>query len=323
MSKDVLLDCRRNISGYINPTPVQTSGTINGITGAEIFFKCENFQKTGSFKIRGATNAILNLSPEQRAAGVISHSSGNFAQAIALAASNLNIKSYIIMPHTAPVIKKLAAKHYGANIIMCEPTLQSRKETAAKIAEETGATFIHPSNSMDVIAGNSTITQELLEEHPDIDTIFVPVGGGGLIAGTALAALYFGENCRVIGGEPAEADDAYRSLISGKIETNTTTNTIADGLLTNLGDNNFPIIKENVEKIIRVTEDEIIKSMKLVFDIMKIIIEPSSAVAVAALLKSNSGFKSGKIGVILSGGNVDLDNLPFKGILENVDPSSI
>ncbi len=311
MLKTILTDCSKDISAYIHHTPVHTSGSINNIVGGEVFFKCENLQKTGSFKIRGATNAILHLSDKQKEKGVIAHSSGNFAQALALAARNLNVKSYIIMPNTAPAIKKDATLGYGATMIECEPTISSREQTASKIEKQTGATFIHPSNNMDVIVGQSTATRELLKEYPDLDIVITPVGGGGLIAGTALAASCFGKDCKVYGGEPAGADDAYRSMISGKIETNITTNTIADGLISMLGDINFPIIRKHVEKIILVSEEEIIDSMKLIFERMKIIIEPSSAVAVAAMLKNKKEFSSKKIGVILSGGNVDLGRLPF------------
>jgi len=311
MLKTTLTDCSRNISGYIHHTPVHTSNSINNIVGGEVFFKCENLQKTGSFKIRGATNAILHLSDKQKEKGVIAHSSGNFAQALALAARNLSVKCYIIMPNTAPTIKKEATLGYGASIIECEPTISSREQTAVKIEKQTGATFIHPSNNMDVIVGQSTATRELLMEYPDLDIVITPVGGGGLIAGTALAASCFGKDCKVYGGEPEGADDAYRSMMTGKIESNITTNTIADGLISMLGDINFPIIRKHVEMIIRVSEEEIIDSMKLIFGIMKIVIEPSSAVAVAALLKSKKEFCSKRIGVILSGGNVDLVKLPF------------
>lgn len=311
MLRNELVDCRKAISPYVRHTPVQTSKSINEIVGGEVFFKCENFQRTGSFKIRGATNAVMHLTEDQKKAGVVAHSSGNFAQALALAASNLGVKSYIIMPKTAPQVKKDATVGYGATLIECEPTMASREQTAAKIAEQTGATFIHPSNNIEVIVGQSTATQELLSDFPDLDIIISPVGGGGLIAGTALAASTFGKECRVFGGEPAEADDAYRSMISGKIEKNITTNTIADGLISNLGDINFPIIREHVDRITRLTEKEIVAAMRLILERMKIIIEPSSAVAVAAMLKGKDELRSKKIGVILSGGNLDLESLPF------------
>ena len=309
--KQKLIDCQNRINKYIHETPVLTSHLLNKLTGSELYFKCENFQKMGAFKIRGALNALLNLSEEELNRGVVTHSSGNFAQALSLAAQILGTKAYIVMPSTAPEVKKQAVIGYGGEIILCEPTLKSRIETAEKIEEEKGAVLVHSSNDINVVLGQGTAAMELFEEQSDLNYVIVPVGGGGLIAGTALAAKYFGNNCKTIGGEPFEADDAYRSLQSGKIEHNLTTNTIADGLKTELGDVTFPIIQENVEKIIRVDENEIIEAMKLVWERMKIIIEPSSAVAFAALLKEKENLENKKVGIILSGGNVDLTNLPF------------
>lgn len=261
--------------------------------------------------MRGATNAIMQLTDDQKQKGVVTHSSGNFAQALSLAAQSLGVKATIIMPSNSPQVKKNAVAEYKGHIIECEPTIEARQAAADKIVEETGATFIHPSNDNDVILGQGTACLELLKEQPDVDIVFCPIGGGGLIAGSALAANYFGNKCAIYGGEPLEADDAYRSLISGKIETNETANTIADGLRTQLGDKNFPIIKEQVKAIIRVTEEDIISAMRIVYERMKIIIEPSSAVAFAALLKEKESFKNKKIGIIVSGGNVDVNNLPF------------
>jgi threonine dehydratase len=265
----------------------------------------------GAFKMRGAVNAILQLSEEKQKKGVITHSSGNFAQALSLAAKSIGIPAYIIMPSNAPRVKINAVKEYGGIITICPATLEDRIKTTDRISKETGATFIHPSNNLDVILGQGTAAKELLENQPDLDLIVAPIGGGGLISGTALSAKFYGNLCSVIGGEPKEVDDAYRSLISGKIETNSSTNTIADGLKTNLGDINFPIIQNDVEKIIRVEETEIISAMRLVWERMKIVIEPSSAVALAAILKEPKIFKGKKVGVIISGGNVDLSNLPF------------
>ena len=306
-----LKKCHQNIKPFIHNTPVLTSRLLNEISGASVFFKCENFQRMGAFKMRGATNAILNLSETQKSKGVVTHSSGNFAQALSLAARSLGIKAYIIMPSSAPKVKKDAVKEYGGIVIECPPTLEDREKTAAQIQQEKEATFLHPSNNLDVILGQGTAAIELLEDHPELEYIFTPVGGGGLIAGTALAANLCGNNCKVIGGEPLAADDAYRSLLSGKIETNTTIQTIADGLKTQLGDINFPILQKYVTQIIRVEEQEIITAMRLIWERMKIIIEPSSAVAFAALLKQKKQFKGKKAGIILSGGNVDLKNLPF------------
>ncbi|WP_323789924.1 threonine/serine dehydratase [Psychroserpens sp.] len=311
MTKEDLTSCYERIKPYIHNTPILTSKLINTLVGAELYFKCENFQRAGAYKIRGATNAILQLSKTQLQNGVVTHSSGNFAQALALAAKSLNIKAYIVMPSNSPSVKKNAVLEYGGEVVECEPTLEARQDAANQIANTTGATFIHPSNNLDVILGQGTSGLELLKEHPSLDYIFCPIGGGGLIAGTALAATHFSNHCKVVGGEPMEADDAYRSLISGKIETNRTTNTIADGLRTHLGSHNFPIIKAYVKQIIRVSETEIIEAMQLIWERMKIIIEPSSAVAFAAILKEKETFKNQKIGVIISGGNVDIHNLPF------------
>ena len=312
MNKEKLIKVHDRIKPYIHRTPVLSSGLINDICGCNVFFKCENFQKMGAFKMRGATNAILSLTEAQRAKGVVTHSSGNFAQALSLAAKGVGVKAYIVMPKNAPQVKKNAVMGYGGEIIESESTPIAREELGEKVKLETGATFIHPSNDDDVIYGQGTAAMELLEEHPELDYIFSPVGGGGLIAGTALAAKYFSDKCKVIGGEPKNMDDAYRSLKSGKLESNESgTTTIADGLRTFLGDRNFPIIKENVERIILVEEDEIVQAMKLIWERMKIIVEPSSAVAFAALLKEKEKFKNKNVGIIISGGNVDLKNLPF------------
>ncbi|MEM5566487.1 pyridoxal-phosphate dependent enzyme [Psychroserpens sp. AS72] len=311
MTKENLIDCHNRIKLFIHNTPVLTSSLVNNRIDAEVYFKCENFQKGGAYKMRGATNAIMLLSQEQKQKGVVTHSSGNFAQALSLAAKNLGVKATIVMPSNSPQVKKNAVIEYGGQIIECEPTTKARQSTADNIVNNTGATFIHPSNDPNVILGQGTASIELLYEQPNLDAIFCPVGGGGLIAGSALATHYFGNNCHVFGGEPLEADDAYRSLISGKIESNKTTNTIADGLRTQLGHHNFPIIQKHVNSIFRVSEIEIIEAMRFIWERMKIIIEPSSAVAFAAVLKEKKQFKNNKIGIIISGGNVDVNNLPF------------
>lgn len=311
MQKADLINCHNRIAPYIHRTPVLTSGILNTLSNADLYFKCENFQRIGAFKMRGAINAVLQLYQEQKRKGVVTHSSGNFAQALALASRSLGVKAYIVMPSNASSVKKEAVKGYGAEIIECESTLIARGIAAKRIEEIEGATFIHPSNNLEVIIGQATACMELLEDQPGLDAVIAPVGGGGLIAGTALAAHFFSQKCKTFGGEPLNADDAYRSLLSGKIENNKTADTIADGLKSYLGDINFPIIKQHVEEIIRVTEDEIISSMKLIWERMKIVIEPSSAVALAALLKEKEKFRNKKIGIILSGGNVDLAELPF------------
>lgn len=311
MLQQELIETHKRIQPFIHNTPVLTSGLINEITGAEIYFKCENFQKMGAFKMRGATNAIMQLTDLQKEKGVVTHSSGNFAQALSLAAKSLGVTAYIVMPSNAPQVKKDAVKGYGGLIIECEPTLAARENTAKAVEEEQGATFIHPSNDMNVILGQGTACKELLENYPNLEYVLTPVGGGGLIAGSALAARFFGTHCKTIGGEPFEVDDAYRALKSGKIENNTTTHTIADGLKTQLGDINFPIIQEYVDGIVRVTEEEIVSAMRLIWERLKIVCEPSSAVALAVVLKEPNMFLNKKIGLIISGGNVDLKNLPF------------
>lgn len=310
-SKEEVLAAFNRVKPYVRQTPVLTSHLLNDLAEAELYFKCENFQKMGAFKMRGAINAIQQLSEAQKQTGVITHSSGNFAQALSLAAKNLGVKAYIVMPLNAPQVKKEAVKGYGGIITESQSTLAAREKEANRIQTETGATFIHPSNNTDVILGQETAAIELLKKHSDLDYILTPLGGGGLIAGTALAAYYLNPTCKVIGGEPFEADDAWRSLQSGEIETNETANTIADGLRTNLGDINFPMIKDFVSEIIRVEETEIKTAMQLIWERMKIVIEPSSAVPLAAVLRNRAFFKDKKIGIIISGGNVDLKNLPF------------
>ena len=311
MDKQHLIDCHERIKPFIHNTPVLTSRLINEMADAHLFFKCENFQRMGAFKMRGAANAIMQLSDEQKQNGVVTHSSGNFAQALSLSAQSLGVTAYIVMPDSAPQVKKDAVKGYGGVLVECESTLEARERTSEEIVEKHGATFIHPSNDDHVILGQGTACKELLELHPNLDYVVTPVGGGGLIAGTALAAHYFGNQCKTVGGEPFEVDDAYRSLQSGQIETNSTTNTIADGLKTQLGDRNFPVIQKHVEEIIRVTEDEIIQSMRLLWERLKIVCEPSCAVALAAVFREKEKFKAQEIGIIISGGNVDLSRLPF------------
>lgn len=310
-TKEDLLLCHEKIKPYIHRTPILTSQALNEISQTRIYFKCENFQRMGAFKMRGAAHAILNLSEDQKTNGVVTHSSGNFAQAVALSAKMQGIKAYIVMPSNAPQVKKDAVRGYGGIITECEPNIDVRQATTDKISEETGASKLHPSNQVDVILGQGTAAIELLEDHPDLNVIMTPIGGGGLIAGTALASNFFGKNCKTVGGEPFQADDAYRSLLSGKIELNKTANTVADGLRTILGNHNFPIIQKHVDRIVRVEENEIITAMRLIWERMKIIIEPSCAVPFAALLREKEKFTGQKVGIILSGGNVDLGNLPF------------
>lgn len=304
-----LIDCHNRIEKYVHRTPVVCSRLINKMVGAEVIFKCENFQRMGAFKMRGAVNAILQLSDQERKRGVVTHSSGNFAQAVALAAQIFQTRAFIVMPSNAPQVKKDAVNGYGGEIIECEPTLEARESTAKLAMDKHQATFLHPYNQNEVITGQGTAGLELLQDHPKLDFLFCPVGGGGLIAGCSLAAHYFGRDCKTIGGEPSKVDDAFRSLEVGRIVENQTTDTIADGLKTNLGDLTFPIIQEFVQEIIRVDEDEIITTMKLIWERMKVVVEPSSAVPLAALIKERSRFPGKKIGIVLSGGNVDLQSI--------------
>jgi len=311
MYKQEILEAHELIQPYIHCTPVLTSSAIDEMIGCEIYFKCENFQKMGAFKMRGATHAILKLSETERQQGVVTHSSGNMAQAVSLAAQRLSIPAYIVMPENAPQAKKDAVRGYGGIITEVESTIEARQAEADRIVREKSSTMIHPSNDLNVILGQGTAAIELFRDYSDLDYIAVPVGGGGLLAGTAIAAHHFGEHCNTIGGEPMAADDAYRSMQTGQIENNESSETIADGLRTHLGDINFPIIQKYVEEIIRVEEAEIISAMRLIWERMKIIIEPSCAVPLAAIARQRNKFENKKVGIILSGGNVDLAKLPF------------
>ncbi len=310
-SKDLLLEIYEKIKPFINKTPVLQFDFINDLCNCNVYFKCENFQKTGSFKIRAASNALKSLSKKSKEKGVITHSSGNFAQGLACASTLQNINAYIVMPENAPRIKRNSVLKYDVNLIECKSTLEAREKTTSRILLENDLHFIHPSNDIDVILGNSTIGTELLNEFPDLDYILTPIGGGGLISGIAIASDVFSNKCEVIGVEPKEVDDAYRSLQSGKIEYNSSTKTIADGLRTNLGDINFPIIKKLIKKIICVEEVEIINTMKIFIEKLDLVIEPSSAVALAGLIAKKEIYRNKKVGVVISGGNIDLNELAF------------
>jgi threonine dehydratase len=288
-----------------------TNESLNHKVGAQVFLKCENLQKVGAFKFRGACNAVYSLSEVEAAKGVVTHSSGNHAQALALAARMRGIPAYIVMPNNAPAVKKNAVAGYGGIITFCEPTLQARESTMERIRLDTGATVVHPYNDERVIAGQGTAVLELLEEIPDLDVVITPVGGGGLLSGTAIAATSTKPGLRVIAGEPENADDAFRSLQEHRIVPSVNPKTIADGLLTSLGDLTYPIIKAHVEQIVTVSEQGIIDAMKFVWERAKIVIEPSAAVAVGVLWEKKIDLSKLKVGVILSGGNVDLGKLPW------------
>ncbi|MFP4544922.1 MAG: pyridoxal-phosphate dependent enzyme [Candidatus Kapaibacterium sp.] len=307
---DVLAAITR-IKGIAHETPVMTSLSINDIADCELFFKCENMQRVGAFKFRGATNAVRNLSNAQSEKGVATHSSGNHAQALALAARMRDIPAYIVMPENSPKVKKDAVRSYGAEITYCKPTLEARESTLEEVIKDTGAVFIHPYNNFDVIAGQATAAFEFLSEIRTADYVITPVGGGGLLGGTSISVKALSPDTKVIGAEPEGADDAKRSFESGEIQPSIDPRTVCDGLLTSLGKMNFEIIKNNVWDILTVGDDIIIEAMKLIWQRMKIIVEPSAAVPLAVVLKNPDIFMNKRIGIILSGGNVDLEKLPL------------
>jgi threonine dehydratase len=309
---DAIRDAAKRIRSHAHVTPVLTSQTINGWCGGEIFFKCENLQKAGAFKARGALNAVFSLSDDEAKKGVITHSSGNHAAALALAAKKRGIKAYIVMPNNAPKVKQAAVKGYGGEIHFCEPNLVARESLAAELMEQTGAQLIHPYNDLRIMAGQGTAGLELMEQVPDLDVVLTPVGGGGLLSGTAVAVKTLSPKTSVIAGEPKGADDAYRSVKAGKIIPMEGPDTIADGLLTSLGELTFAVISKYVDEIITVSDDAIISAMRNIWERMKILVEPSAAVPAAVILNKQLDVSGKRVGVILSGGNVDLDALPWK-----------
>ena len=301
------------LAPIVHRTPVATSGTLDRLSSRELFFKCEHLQKTGAFKFRGASNAVLKLPAEIAARGVATHSSGNHAGALALAARMRGIPAHIVMPRTASPVKRRATREYGGFIVECEPTQAARESTAAAVVAETGATLIAPFDHPDVIAGQGTAALELLAEIRELDALVTPVGGGGLTSGTCLAAHGVAPRVRVFAAEPKGADDAARSKAEGRRLPQTDPRTIADGLRTSLGDLTWPIVRDRVERVITVTEEEIVAAMRLLWERAKLLVEPSSAVAFAAVLTDEFRELSGlrRIGIVLSGGNVDLDHLPW------------
>lgn len=316
-----ILEAHARIAPRIHRTPVLTSASLDAMSGARLFFKCENLQKTGSFKIRGASNAILSLTEEEAAHGIVTQSSGNHGAAVACAAAWRGVPAFIVMPKNAPRVKVRAIEAYGGKITFCEPKVSARNDVCARVQSETGAALIHPFDNDQIIAGQATAAKELLEEIPDLDAVFAPVSGGGLLSGTCLGAKGMRPSIRVFGCEPERADDAYRSLSTGTLQSLESSDTIADGLRASLAPRTFAILRDNVERILLASEEEIIAAMRTIWERMKIIIEPSSAVAIAPLLKpetvGNLGLparadaKPLKLGVIFSGGNVDLSSLPF------------
>lgn len=299
------------IRPFVHRTPVLSSQAINAITGGELYFKCENLQKVGAFKFRGACNAVYSLAADEAARGVCTHSSGNHGAALALAARMRGIPAYIVMPETAPEIKKRAVAGYGANIIFCKPTLESRETTLAGVAAQTGAVEIHPYNNFQVICGQGTVAKELIEDYGPFGMVICPVGGGGLLSGTSISSKALNPEARVIAAEPEGADDAFRSFHAKKLIPSVNPKTIADGLMTSVGELNFRIMQQKTDEIVTVTENGIIRAMRMIWERMKIIIEPSSAVPLAAILEYKIDVRNKKTGIILSGGNVDLQKLPF------------
>lgn len=309
ISKEAIVAAHQRIAPFIHRTPVLTCSTINSFAGCEFYFKCENLQKIGAFKIRGGMNAALQVPESDRKNGLATHSSGNHAQAVAFAARMLGVPAYIVMPETSPKVKVEAVKGYGAEVHFCAPNQQARESLLNEIVEKTGAYFIHPYDNYEVITGQATAAKELIEDSPDLDFILAPVGGGGLLSGTLLSAHYFSPKTAVYAGEPEGAADAILSVKSGKIEKAPYINTIADGLLTSLGERNLPIIREFVKEVLLVSEDEIKAALRIVYERMKIIVEPSCVVPLAAVLRNRSLFEHKKVGIVFSGGNVDVTKI--------------
>ena len=301
----------QRISDHIHNTPILTSDSLDNELGSNLFFKCENFQKTGSFKIRGATNSILQLNDTEIKNGIITTSSGNHGAAVAFIADKIGTNSKIIMPNNTPKNKIENVQRYGGEIFYCEPNIKSREDTLEKMIQKSGGSIIHPYNDEKIIAGQGTAAKELIEKVPDLDAIICPVSGGGLLSGTLLAAKNLKPGIKVFGAEPENADDTYRSILNNKIMSNETTDTIADGLRAQVGTVTFPIIKENVDKILLVSEEMIISSMYMIWQRLKIIIEPSCSIVLAALMLNSNKFLNKKVGLILTGGNYDLKQIPW------------
>ncbi len=300
------------IEEHIHRTPVLTSSALDSMFDCRFFFKCENLQKVGAFKIRGAMNAVLSLPDEEAEKGVATHSSGNHAQALALAARTRGVPAYIVMPESSPKVKVEAVKGYGGKITFCEPTLEARERTLRKVQERTGAHFIHPYDDPRVIAGQATAALELIDDAPDLNILMAPVGGGGLLSGTSLSAAYLSPKTKVIGAEPDSVNDAFKSFRTGRVQPPTGNETVADGLRTALSELTFSIIRKNVEDIITAKEGNIIAAMRLIWERMKMVVEPSASVPLATIMEGNLDVTGKRVGIILSGGNVDLERLPWK-----------
>ncbi|MEC4242297.1 pyridoxal-phosphate dependent enzyme [Pseudomonas corrugata] len=306
-----MLEARERIAPYVHKTPVLTSRFINDLVGAELFFKCENLQKAGAFKARGASNAVFGLSDEQAAKGVATHSSGNHGTCLSYAAGQRGIPCTVVMPHTAPQAKKDAVKGYGGVVVECEPSTSSREAVFAQVVEESGAEFVHPYNDWRVIAGQATCSAELIEQVERLDSVIAPIGGGGMVSGTCLTLSHLAPQIKVYAAEPLNADDAARSFRAGKIIADDAPVTVADGLKVPLKELTWHFVSNHVVDILTATEQEIIDAMKLIWKRMKIVVEPSSAVPLAVILKNKEIFAGQRVGIIVTGGNVDLDKLPW------------
>ncbi|HTK76784.1 MAG TPA: pyridoxal-phosphate dependent enzyme [Gemmataceae bacterium] len=302
----------RRLAGHARHTPVLTSASLDAMAGAELHFKCENFQRAGAFKFRGATNAVLSLPDSVAAKGVVTHSSGNHAAALALAARLRGIPAYVVMPNNAPGVKQQAVRAYGAQVTLCEPTLEGRHAAAERLLAETGATLVHPYDDPAVIAGQGTVALELHEQVPGLDAVVVPVSGGGLISGIAIASAAVSPVTAVFAAEPAQADDAARSLRSGRLEPLGQAKTIADGLRASLSERTFAVMQQHVRDVVTVSEAEIVRAMRLIWERLKVIAEPSAAVSLAAVFAGGDRFRGRRVGVVLSGGNLDLVRLPWQ-----------
>ncbi|AGS26497.1 serine dehydratase [Rhizobium sp. R339] len=306
-----MFEAHDRIRPFIHRTPVMTSAYINSLAGAELFFKCENLQKAGAFKARGASNAVFGLSDEQAARGVATHSSGNHGTCLSYAAGRRGIPCTVVMPHSAPQAKKDAVRGYGGTVVECEPSTSSREAVFAEVVAKSGAEFVHPYNDARVIAGQATCSRELLEQVDNLDAVIAPIGGGGMVSGTCLTLSNLAPRVKVYAAEPEQADDAYRSFKAGHIIADDAPNTVADGLKVPLKELTWHFVKRNVSDIVTASEEEIIEAMKLIWKRAKLVMEPSSAVPLAAILKNKSIFAGKRVGVIITGGNVDLDTLPW------------
>ena len=310
-SREDIEEAHKRIQSFVHKTSVLTSDSINEMIGCSVFFKCENFQKVGAFKMRGAANAVFSIGIVDRQKGFAAHSSGNHGQAVARAAQLAGVPAYIVMPNNSNQVKLDAVRGYGAEVTLCEPVDKDRQQKCEEVVKRTGAQLVHPFEDYRIVAGQATVSKELIEEIPNLNIIVCPIGGGGLAAGSCLSMEYFSPNTQIIGTEPEAVNDAYLSFQKGRVDPGNPQPTIADGLRTTIGEKTFGIIRERMERVLTVSENEMIEAMKTVWERMKILIEPSSSVPIAAIFKHKEQFQNKRVGIIITGGNVDLKNLPF------------